>query len=412
MKSRVFFLIGLLMIFISSFAILIMVSYAQKDIPELANAQELIKKAFPNSKITWSEEIQGEMVNFRATSNALAIMIGDGDKRKIEFFNFKDSIEWSIDCHDKSCLYYDIIGEDDPKLWIRGIKDGMPYTRVINSKGEEIINMKLESWLDPSPSAEYYYTSDNPDIYNQLKVYDSNGKFLWIRKTPGLKVWFVHALSDSELIYMDYQGCLMLNALNGEVIWNIHKEEFSELTMGIPEFSTSSNGKYLIMRDIHDILSVDNEGKILWMKKVPTVILASSISDNGKFVVLYTKKLKTSDGKKLEILDNFNKGKQIWDSRIETVIKDVPSDIHGLKIKHNVVYLTPGIVSYYTDEGITPEIQTFYFDIDSEKGTILDQRVAEGVAETFQYGGKLLSYILIDRNTHKEIFRIEQDKIK
>jgi len=61
MKSRVSFLMGLLTVFISYFAILIL-SYAQTNVPELANAQELIKKAFPNSKITWSKEIEGEMV--------------------------------------------------------------------------------------------------------------------------------------------------------------------------------------------------------------------------------------------------------------------------------------------------------------------------------------------------------------
>ncbi|MGB2698612.1 MAG: hypothetical protein WBD28_12245 [Candidatus Zixiibacteriota bacterium] len=411
MKSRVSFLISLSIFYISSFAILILVSHAQTDIPELANAQELIKKAFPNSKITWSKEIQGEMVNFRATPTALAIMIGNGDKKKIKYVNFKDSSEWSIDCHNKSCLYYDIIGEYDPKLWIRGLKDRMPYTRVINYKGDEIINMKLKSWLNPSPFAKYYYTSDNPDIYNQLKVYDTNGKFLWIRKTPGLKVWFVHALSDSELIYVDYQGCFLLDAFTGQKIYKIQREKYGHIS-GFFKISTALNGEYFTITDADNIASIDNDGKVLWIKENEEEILATALSEDGKFVATYNGKSRAKDGKRLQFFDNFNNGMLIWVSPIKTPIHDIPSDIHGLKIKHNVVYLTPGMVPYYTSKGITPEMQTFYFDIDPEKGTLLDQRIAEGVAETFQYSGKVLSYILIDKDTHKEIFRIEQDKIK
>lgn len=407
MRSRIFLCFVILGVFVLPLIELTLIAYGQVD-SSSSKTQEDITKLFPNSKITWSKEIEGEMVNFRATSTALAIMTGNRDKKSIEFINFEDTTEWSIDCHGKSCLYYDIIGEDESKLWIRGLKNGRIQTRVIKNKGEEIINMNLKSWLDPSPSEKYYYTSDNPDSYNQLKVYDSNGKFLWKRKTPGLKVWFVHALSDSELIYMDYQGCFMLDAVNGDEIWKIPKGEFGVATMGLPNFFTSLNGKYFILTDNYDILSIENKGQILWVKKVPGVILAASISNNGKFVTLYTEKLKAKDGKKLELLDNFNNGDLIWDSQIKTPIQDVPSDIHGLKINYNIVSLTPGMVLYYTSEGITTDMQTFCFEFDSENGELLNQYTIDGVLEIVGTKKKNNYYWLVHKGDKKEIFRFEQ----
>ena len=411
MKSRVSFLIGLSIFFISSFIVLILVSYAQKDVPELANAQDLIKKAFPNSKITWSKEIEGEMVNFKATSTALAIMIGNGDQRKIKFINFKDTTEWQIECDHNSCRYYDMIGGDSPKLLIKKV-DWILGTRVIDGKGEEIFDLSLKSWLYPSPSARYYYTRDNPDSYNELKVYDAEGQFLWKRKTPGLKMWLTQALSDSELIYKDYQGCILLNALTGEEIWSIPRPKFAQTIMGASKISAACNGVYFIITDSHGLISINNKGKILWTKKIERTILAAAISEDGKFVAVYAQKRNAKDGTRLELLENLNKGEPMWSIPIETPIKDVPSDIHGLSIRGDIVSLTPGVVPYYISRGITPEMQTFYFEIDKGNGELLDEYTIGGVSETMNADTRKLHFLLVDAKEKKQIFRIEQSVIE
>jgi hypothetical protein len=411
MKNRVSFFIGLSIFFISCFAILILVSYAQKDIPELANAQEMIKKAFPNSKITWSKEIEEEMVNFKAASTALAIMIGNGDKRMIEFINFKDTIDWEIECDRNSCRHYEVIGGDYPRLSIKKV-DWILGTRVIDAKGEEIFDLNLKSWLYPSHSAKYYYTKDNPDSYNELKVYNANGEFLWKRKTPGLRVWFSHAFSDSQLIYLDYRGCFLLNALTGEEIWRVPWLQFGQTIMGFPKIFSSSDGQYFIITDSHGLISINSIGKILWSKKIERTILATALSEDGKFVVIYAQKRKAKDEKRLELLNNFSNGQSIWDIPIETPIKDYPSEIHGLTIRVNKISLTPGMVPYYTSKGITPQMQTFYFEIDTESGELLNKYAIDGVSETIINDNQKVHFLLVHTKDKKEIFRIEQGVIK
>ena len=187
---RVNHLVAVTSLFIVFLLIVSVVVAAQVAGQNSSETQEVIQKAFPNSKTTWSEEIEGEMVNFKATSTALAIMIGNGDKRKIKFINFKDTIDWAIDCDKRSCRQYDLVGGKEPKLLIRGFEHGMSKTKVIDTKGEEIFDLTLTSWLLSSPTGRYYHTVDNQDSYNILKVYDSEGSFLWEREEYQGGDWF------------------------------------------------------------------------------------------------------------------------------------------------------------------------------------------------------------------------------
>lgn len=411
MKNRVSINIGFSIFFISSFAILILVSYAQTDIPELANTQELIKKAFPNSEITWSEKIEGEMVTYRATATALAISTVYDKKMSIKFVNFMDKNDWSIDCKYNLCRGYDVLNADEPKLLIEGLSQNRAITSLYNGNGELLFKVQADSWLSPSPKLKYFHTRDNSDYHNLLEVYDSEGKFLWKRGTPHGKIWFAQALSDSELIYLDSERCVLLDACTGEEIWKISSGKFDHIIHGFPAISPASNGKYFIIVDFNGVVSINKKGEILWMKNIPMTVLTNSVSKDGKFIALYTEKPGENGIKKLELLNNFNEGEILWSVSIDTDIKDIPSSIHGLKLEGNIVSLVPGYPFYY-DKGIGSKMHTIYLYIDSEKGTLLDQRITEGVGQTFQYGGKVLSYILIDKDTHKEIFRIEQEKIK
>jgi len=407
MKSRVLFLMGLLTVFISYFAILIL-SYAQTDVPELVNAQDVIKKAFPNSKITWSKEIRGEMVNFRATSTALAIMIGNGDKRKMRFINFRDTTEWSIDFDKISCRQYDIVGGEEPKLLIRGFKHGIAKTKVINTQGEEIFDLTLESWLLPSPSGRYYYTADNMDSYNVLGVYDSGGTLLWERKEYQGGEWFSHALSDSELIYEDKTGCYLLNSYSGEKIWTTPTNQYRNILTWFKSIHIicSSNAKYFVLYNGSGLVSFSSGGRVLWQEKAPVTVFSAAISDDGRYVSVYSGEKIDSPEKELRLMDNLLAGKTLWRVSVKTERKDLTNSAGGLEMEAGIVRLIPGIVDYRFRRGMAPNISTFCYEIDRDTGELLKEFVLPGAAEISEDENQTRHFLLLETTPDKETYEI------
>ncbi len=410
MKNRKFPFVGISGIFILSFIVLVLMGYTQTDNPDFTKPQEMISNLFPNSKITWSEELEGEMVNFRTTSTALAIMIGNGDKRKIEFVNFKDTTEWSIDCDKRSCRQYKMVGGDEPKLLIRGFKHGMAKTKVIDAQGEEVFDLTLKSWLSPSPSGRYYYTVDNQDSYNVLEVYDATGTFSWKREEYGGGDWFSHALSDSQLIYEDKTGCYLLNAFSGEEFWKIPRSQYRHILTWFKfiDIISSSNAKYFVLYNGDGLVSFNSEGRVLWQEKTPVRVFSAGISDDGSYISVYSGEKTYSPEKELCLMDNLRQGKILWRVSVNTERGDLTNSAEGLKIAGGIVRLIPGIVDYGFRRGITPDMQTFCFQIDPENGKLLDESIIDGVCETFETDSGRTHYLLIHKGDKKEIFRIEQ----
>jgi outer membrane protein assembly factor BamB len=405
MKNRVSFLIGLLIFFISCFAVLILVSYAQTDVPEMINAHELIKKAFPNSKITWSEEIEGEMVNFRANSTALAILIANGDKRKIKFINFKDTTEWSIDCDKNSCRQYDLVGGDEPKLLIRGFENGMSKTKVINTQGEEIFDLNLKSWLSPSPSGKYYYVRGAMESYKQPEAYDSTGRLMWKREEYTGGEWFAMSLSDSELIYEDHTGLYLLDAFSGVEIWKISKSQYAQIVPGSKYFSPATNGEFFVLFNGRGLVSMDRQGEILWRKRSAYVVFYIDISHDGRFVSIYSRDSFESKENRLVFADNLDQGETIWSSSVKNERYEGTSNVGGLEISGDIVRLVPGIVDYRVQTGITREMQTLCYQIDSEAGKLLRQFNLPGVVEIIKDQSEIRNFLLLE-TTEKQIYGI------
>jgi hypothetical protein len=389
-------------------------AYTQTGNPDLVNPQEIIKKAFPNSKITWSKEIQGEMVNFKATSTALAIMIGNGNERKIKFINFKDTTEWSIDCPNKSCREYKMVGGDELKLLIRGFKDGMPQTKVIDGIGEEIFDLTLKTWLAPSPSGIYYYTRNNPGSYNLLEVYDSEGRFVWKRTEYPGGDWLAQALSDSELIYEDRTGCYLLDALSGEEISKISRNLYRHTLPGfkLKDAVPASNGKYFVLFHGDGLVSLNAEKGILWLKETPGTVFYVAISDDGRFVSVYSKERRNGKESKLALMDNLDQGKIIWSSAVKTEGYEGTSNIGGLEIVGDIVRLIPRIVDYRVQTGITPDMRTLCYQIDGETGKLLREFVLPGVVEFIRDRGKTMHLFLLGVTDEKQIHRICEVVVK
>ncbi len=414
MKNRVSFLIGLSMVFILSFVILILVSYAQTDVPELANAQELIKKAFPNSKITWSKQIEGEMLNYRANPTALAILIVNGDQRNIRFINFKDTTEWSMECDNRSCRQYDMVEGDEPKLLIRGFEHGMSKTKVIDTKGEEIFDLTLTSWLLSSPTGRYYHTVDNQDSYNILKVYDSRGTFLWEREEYQGGDWFSQALSDSELIYEDNTGCYLLNSFSGEEIWKIPRNQYRR-TLSFYKFLhiiSSSNNKYFVLFNGDGLVSFSKEGEILWQIGFPLTVFSAAISDDGRYVSVYSGKKMKSPRKELCLMDNLHQGKILWRVSVETEKVDWTNSIGGLAVVKDMVSVIPGIVPYHALTEIMSDMHTFCYQIDTSTGKLINEFLLPGVAEFVESDQKTAYFFLLNDTAEKEIYEISEVLVK
>lgn len=386
------------------------VAGAQAAGQDSSEPQEVIQKIFPNSKITWSEELEGEMVNFRVASAALAIMIGNGDKRKIKFNNFRDTTGWQIKCDDNSCRQYKMVGGDEPKLLIGGFKDGMPQTKVFDGIGEEIFDLTLKTWLAPSPSGIYYYTRNNPGSYNLLEVYDSEGRFVWKRTEYPGGDWLAQALSDSELIYEDRTGCYLLHALSGEEIWKISRNQYKDILpgFGFKYAVSASNGKYFALFSGDGLVSLNREGKILWRQKIPISILSVAISDDGRFVSVYSRERKRSKENNLALMDNLDQAKVLWSRPVITQNKEGRSNVGGLEIIDDIVRLIPGVFSYRFQTGIRPDMQTFCFQIDPENGKLVNQYTIDGVCETFKTDKGRIHYLLVHKEEKKEIFRFEQ----
>lgn len=410
MKSRVSFLIGFLTVFISYFAILIL-SYAQTNVPELANAQELIKKAFPNAKVTWSEEMEGEMVNFRATSTALAIMIGNGDKRKIKFNNLRDTTEWSIDCDINSCRQYKLVEGEKPKLLIWGFEDSHFETRAIGGKGEEIFDLSLRSWLAPSPSGRYYYAFGAMESYKQLEVYDSTGIFMWKREEYAGGEWFAKSLSDSELIYEDRTGLYLLDAFSGKEIWKISESQYAEIVPGSKHFSPASNGEFFVLFNGRGLVSLNRKGEILWRKRSSYSVFYIDISYDGRWVSIYSRDSFESKENRLALVNNLDQGETIWSSVVKIERYEGTSNIGGLEIVGDVVRLIPRIVDYRVQTGITPDMHTLFYQIDSETGKLVRQFSLPGVTETIKDQSEIEHFLLAE-TTEKQIYQIREVSVE
>ena len=408
MKNRFSFLISLSIFFISCYAILILLGYAQTDVPELVTAQEMIKKAFPNSKITWSKQIEGEMVNFRAISNALAIMIVNVDQRNIRFKNFKDTTDWLMECDNISCRQYDLVGGDEPKLLIRGFEHGMSKTKVINTQGKEIFDLNLKSWLSPSPSGKYYYASIAMESYKQPEAYDSTGSLLWKREEYTGGEWFAKSLSDSELIYEDRTGLYLLDAFSGKEIWKISKSQYAQIVPGSKYFSPASNGKFFILFNGRGLVSLDRQGEILWRKRSSYSVFYIDISHDGRFVSIYSRDSFESKENRLVLVDNLDQGETIWSNAVKTGRYEGTSNVGGLEISGDIVRLVPWIVDYRVQTGITQDMHTLCYQIDSETGKLLRQFNLPGVVEIIKDQTETRHFLLLETSTEKGIYKISK----
>lgn len=410
MKSRKFTFIGISGILILLFIVLVLIGHTQTDTPVFSKSQETISKLFPNSKITWSKEIDAEFVNFKATSTSIAISTKNDGKKSLEYINFEKGISWEIDSQKFSYKYYYLVGGAEQRILAENPKhESLVETNVFDQAGKYLFQVRTISTLQASPNGRYYHTVGSMTSYNRLKLFDAEGQLLWSREISGMD-WFAKALSDSELICEGSAGCYLLDAFSGEEIWKISRNQYKHVLPGykLKHIHPSSNGKHFVLFHGDGIVSLDRRGKILWLKGIPGTVLFVTISDDGRFVSVYSKERRDGKESKLALLDNLDQGKIIWSRPIKTEKKDGTSNIGGLEIAGDFVRLIPGIVQYRVQTGITSDMQTFCFQIDPENGELLNQYTIDGVLELLKTEKKKIYYLLVHKRDKKEIFRIEQ----
>lgn len=368
-----------------------------------------ILKLFPNSKITWSREFSEERVSFKASKNCIVISTKNGKQKKLTFVNFKDSTDWSPPEEVYPYRWYDLVGKDkDQLLILKSADECRSESYVFDKHGKQLFKVSGIEGLTPSPNGKYYFTKASLDCINNLWVYNNKGEEIWKFKTyPGL--WQVEALSDSSLIYFDFENCFLFNPFTGKEIWRISFTQFHDAIMAGPDFAPSKNGDYFILFNGWAIFSMNKSGKILWKKNKKQYTV--SLSDDGRFVGVYGKDDKSAP-KTLSLLDNFNGGELIWSVVIDANLRDCRNNIGGVRFIGDKIYLLPGISSFFcTGIYFDPKWKrsTYIFEFDPSTGKLLKQNKYKGVLQVIEVAEKKAYFLTIDKSGHKHLCRIEEN---
>ncbi|KPL04494.1 MAG: hypothetical protein AMJ90_00695 [candidate division Zixibacteria bacterium SM23_73_2] len=384
-----------------SIVVLILYTFA---IGQTASDKEILQ-LFPNSRISWSKEIDANIVNYKASQKVIAISITNDGTKSLKFINFEKGFEWSINGNTYPQYLYYIVGED--KLSVIGLGErNLLETNIFNEKGEHLFRVKSKSGLYASPGGRYFHTKNNMDSYNDLEVYDSTGKLLWSRSVPPGD-WHAEALSDSELIYVDNRGCFLINPFSEEEIWEIPSLLFRSVVAGGLDIEKSATGHFTLF-DGKGIASVSQDGKLLWLKKSSENILSVSLSQNGRFIAVYSIGQGKNAKPNLTLLDNFNEGKMIWERELNTQKRDIRSSVGAVRIGSELVTVMPGAISYYFGEGITPDIRTFFFIIDPRTGEFRREYVLPGAVYSLKVKNKSKHFWLTASTDKKKIYIIDE----
>lgn len=407
MKNRVSFFIVLSIFFISCFAVLILVSYAQTEVPELATAQELIKKEFPNSKITWSKEIDAEFVNFKASPVSVAISTKKGEKQTLEYINFKEGISWQIDGEKYPYYYYYLVGTEEQKILVgEYLHESVFLTHVFNTEGKPEFELKTNAGVVASPNGKYYYTEHNLASSTSLRVFDESGKQLWLAGTPNSD-WQVEPLSDSELIYHDYSACILYDALSGDTLWRISFKPYFKLIDTIAGIVVSKDGNYFVIHDPNGLISLNRRGEIMWTSEEFNPIRSATLTHDGKYLALYFGTPRKRGEDNFVLLDNLNNGEFKWSKCVDLGSR-IPNYYVDVKIEGDIITMLSAMPEYYYLTGINTKTNIYCYQIDLISGKLLNQYTVDGVCETYETNSGKVNYLLIDKGDKKEIFRMEE----
>ncbi|MGB2698613.1 MAG: hypothetical protein WBD28_12250 [Candidatus Zixiibacteriota bacterium] len=410
MKSQRFSFMALSVGFMLFFIILVLIGYSQTPRSDLTKSHEMLREIFPNSKISWSEEIDTEFVNFKATPTSIIISRKKDEEKCLKYINFENGISWEIDSENFPYKFYYLVGGAEQRILAENPKhEGLVETNVFDQTGRYLFKARTISTLQSSPNGIYYHTVGSMTSYNELKLFNAEGQFLWSQKISGMD-WFAEALSDSELICEGSDGCCLLDAFSGEEIWRVSRKQYNHILPGykLKHILPSSNGKYFVLFHGDGIISLDREGRILWLKGMPGTVLFAAISDDGKFVAVYSRERIGHNGVKVALLDNLDQGRIIWSRSVKTEKKDGTSNIGGLKITKDIVRLIPGIVPYHIQAGVMSDMQTFFYQIDTGTGKLINEFILPGVAEIVEDENETKHFLLLETTTEKGIYKISE----
>jgi hypothetical protein len=197
----------------------------------------------------------------------------------------------------------------------------------------------------------------------------------------------------------------LLDAFSGVEIWKISKSQYAQIVPGSKYFSPATNGEFFVLFNGRGLVSMDRQGEILWRKRSAYVVFYIDISHDGRFVSIYSRDSFESKENRLVFADNLDQGETIWSSSVKNERYEGTSNVGGLEISGDIVRLVPGIVDYRVQTGITREMQTLCYQIDSEAGKLLRQFNLPGVVEIIKDQSEIRNFLLLE-TTEKQIYGI------
>jgi hypothetical protein len=384
--------------------------YGQLD-SSVSKPQEDITRLFPNAKITWSKEIEGEMVNFKASPISVAISTKKGEKQTLEYINFKEGISWEIDGEKYPYYYNYLIGTEEQKILVEEYPhESVFITNVFNTEGEQVFELEKNAKIMASPNGKYYYTTHNLASWTSLRVFDESGKQLWLADTPNSD-WQVEPLSDSELIYHDYSTCILYDALSGHTLWRISFKPYFKLIDTIARIVVSKDGNYFVIYDPNGLISLNRGGEVMWTNEEFHPIRSAALTHNGKYLALYFGTPRKRGEDNFVLLDNLNNGECKWSKCVDLGSR-IPDYNVDVKTEGDIISMLSAMPEYYYVTGINPRTNTYNYQINLTTGKLVNQYTIDGVCETYGTDNGRIHYLLVDKGYKKEIFRFEQEFTK
>ena len=371
----------------------------ERELPNNAALQSL----FTDFKITWTKDLSDSVVSFRATEKCLAISAGSGNEKNLYFIDFEKGSEWSLSNREYPNYYFEIVGEENPKLMIACARQESDLeTNLFDRSGKHLFTLRNRSKIEASPGGKYFYVGPNQASRVNLAVYNYEGKFLWAAQTSRGD-WEVKALSDSELIYVDGTSLILYDLDSGRQIWKTH----SPPIRGYSPIVCSKHGKDFLIIETDEIFSFNYSGKLKWSRNDLGYVYSAAISENGDFVAVHSSEIADKPPSRLILLDNKGNGKTIWSQVINEA--STRNNIGSVWFSGDNILLMPQAVEFYYISGLTGTIRTYVYRIDELEGKLISSFIVPGGINISEKN-RTTGYCLMEISGKKTISRVQENK--
>lgn len=361
----------------------------------------LAESLFSNTKTIWTREFSDSLVNFKSSGSLVAFSKGTRIQRSLHFRDFEKGLDWEISRKDYPVIWYFILGTNDVRIMVgAGLHESLYETNLFDRNGKHLFKLKTTGALIPSPNGVFFYTISSMVSYNMLEVYDSDGKLLWKTNTSSGD-WVASAISDSELVYFDMDDFILYSLNSGEQKW-----KFGRIIKDFSHVVASANGVDFVVFGSNEIISLNRQGEIRWIRNDLGRPYSAAISEDGHFVAVHARNSKDFSKSTLSLLDNREGGRTIW-------VRDLDEGhsnfvIESLKFYGSYIRLMPKERDYFYGGGITEDMKTYIYEINENNGKLVSSHVLPGNIQLIEENEEVIGYYQLRVISDKKVIsRVE-----